>query len=226
MNVQRGKGIGRISLFLEKLQLKDNNNWDQRIQELESEIKMLEAQINKSAKDDLMIAKIGIINTFMNRDWKKSLDLEDEDAIVTFDPKRMQLYTISKDEKYVPLYQLGSGANWVGYHLLLHFALHMFFVKDNRPVPRFLFLDQPSQTYFVSDYSELAKSKDMEAVKRMFRFIIDRTNEMGGAFQVILTEHANINDADFQAHVVEEWYKGNKLIPEDWYTEQSLVLMP
>jgi len=97
----------------------------------------------------------------------------------------------------------------------------MFFVKDNRPVPRFLSLDQPSQTCFVSDYSELAKSKDMEAVKRMFRFIIDRTNEMGGAFQVILTEHANINDADFQAHVVEEWYKGNKLIPEDWYTEQS-----
>jgi hypothetical protein len=224
LNVQRGKVIGRISLFLEKLQLKDNDNWDQRIQELESEIKMLEAQINKSTKDDLMIAKIGIINTYMNRDWKKSLDLEDEDAIITFDPKRMQLYTISKDEKYVPLYQLGSGANWVGYHLLLHFALHMFFVKDNRPIPRFLFLDQPSQTYFVSDYSELAKSKDMEAVKRMFRFIIDRTNEMGGAFQVILTEHANINDADFQTHVVEEWYKGNKLIPEDWYTEQSNTL--
>ena len=217
LNLQRGKVIGRISLFLEKLQVKDNDNLDGRINELESKIKMLKAQISKSTKEDLMISKVGIVNGFMNRDWKRTLDLEDEDAIVTFDPKRMQVYTISEDEKYVPLDQLGSGANWVGYHLLLHFALHMFFVKNNRPIPRFLFLDQPSQIYFPADTTDLSKCKDIEAVKRMFKFIIDRTNEMGGNFQVIMTEHANIQDADFQQNVIQEWYNGNKLIPEEWY---------
>ena len=143
--------------------------------------------------------------------------MEDEDAIVTFEPKKMQLFTISEDEKYVPLYKLGSGANWVGYHLLLHFALHMYFVKNNRPIPRFLFLDQPSQIYFSSDSSDLSKCKDIEAVKRMFKFIIDRTNELGGCFQVIMTEHANIKEPYIQQNVIEEWYESNKLIPEEWY---------
>lgn len=221
LNIQRGKVIGRISLFLEKLQVNNNDNLDETIKALEKNIDTLQGKISKSTKEDLMISKVGIINAYMNRDWKRSLDLEDEDAIVTFDAKRMQLYTISKDEKYVPLDQLGSGANWVGYHLLLHFALHMFFVKNNRPIPRFLFLDQPSQIYFPSDSSELAKCKDIEAVKRMFKFIIDRTNEMGGEFQVIMTEHANIQDEDFQHNVTQKWYEGDKLIPEEWYMEQS-----
>lgn len=220
LNVQRGKVIGRISLFLEKLLVNENDNLENDINDLVSKIENLEAQISKSTKEDLMISKVGIINTYMNRDWKRSLDLEDEDAIVTFNPKRMQLYTISEDEKYVPLDQLGSGANWVGYHLLLHFALHMFFVKNDRPIPRFLFLDQPSQIYFPADTSDLSKCKDIEAVRRMFKFIIDRTDEMMGNFQVIVTEHANIQEDDFQQNVVERWYDGKKLIPEDWYNEK------
>ena len=217
LNVQRGKVIGRISLFLEKLQVKDRDNIDYRINELESKIEEQYALISKSTKEDLLVSKTGIINAYLNRDWKKTLDLEDEDAIVTFEPKKMQLFTISEDEKYVPLYKLGSGANWVGYHLLLHFALHMYFVKNNRPIPRFLFLDQPSQIYFSSDSSDLSKCKDIEAGKRMFKFIIDRTNELGGCFQVIMTEHANIKEPYIQQNVIEEWYESNKLIPEEWY---------
>lgn len=219
LNVQRGKVVGRISLYLEKLQVKDNSDLESRIIALESEIKELEAQISKSTKEDLLTSKTGIINGYMNRDWKRSLDLEDEEAIVTFDPKKMQVFTISDDENYVPLNKLGSGANWVGYHLLLHFALHMYFVKNKRPIPRFLFLDQPSQTYFSSDNSN--QSKDSEAVKRMFKFVIDRTNEMGGDFQVVLTEHADINEAEIQECVIERWFGENKLIPEDWYVSKE-----
>ena len=99
---------------------------------------------------------------------------------------------------------------------MIHFALHKFLVKNDRPVPHFLILDQPSQIYFPSDCGEC---KDIEAVKRMFRFIIDRTNEMNGAFQVILTEHANFQEQEFSQYVVESWYNGEKLIPEDWYMD-------
>ena len=212
LNVQRGKVIGRISLFLEKLQVKDNDQSERRIKELESQIGSLQTQISRSTKEELMASKTAVINSYMNLDWKRSLDLEDEDAIVTFDPKRMQIYAISRDERYVPLDQMGSGANWVGYHLLLHFALHKFFAKNNRPIPRFLMLDQPSQIYFPSDGGEC---KDVEAVKKMFKFIIEKANETG--IQVILTEHANIQEAEFQENVIETWYNGKKLIPEDWY---------
>jgi hypothetical protein len=214
LNVQRGKVIGRISLFLERLQLNDKNQLDSKIKELEEQIESLQAQISKSTKEELMAAKTLIINSYMNIDWKRSLDLEDEDAIISFDPKRLQIYSISNAERYVPLNQMGSGANWVGYHLLIHFALHKFFVKNNRPVPRFLMLDQPSQIYFPS---EGGACKDIEAAKRMFNFIIEKANEIG--IQVILTEHADLQEAEFQNNVIQRWNNGDKLIPEEWYNQ-------
>ena len=214
LNVQCGKVIGRISLFLERLQLNDKNQLDSKIKELEEQIESLQAQISKSTKEELMAAKTLIINSYMNIDWKRSLDLEDEDAIISFDPKRLQIYSISNTERYVPLNQMGSGANWVGYHLLIHFALHKFFVKNDRPIPRFLMLDQPSQIYFPS---EGGACKDIEAAKRMFNFIIEKANEIG--FQIILTEHADIQEAEFQNNVIQRWNNGYKLIPEDWYNQ-------
>lgn len=219
LNVQRGKVIGRISLFLEKLQVSVDDHLDDNIEQLEKEINRLSTKISKSTKEELMAAKTAVINSYMNQDWKRSLDLEDEDAIIHFDPKRMQIYSVSKNaEKYVPLNEMGSGANWVGMHLLIHFALHKFFSINDRPIPRFLMIDQPSQVYFPSDGGEC---KDIEAVKRMFKFIHDRTNEMNGDFQVILTEHANIQDDVFQQDIVERWYNGEKLIPEEWYATEN-----
>lgn len=219
LNVRRGKVIGRISLFLEKLQVSEQDNLDEEIERLEKEINKLKAKISKSTKEELLAAKTAVINAYMNQDWKRKLDLEDEDAIINFDSKRMQIYSISReDEKYVPLEQMGSGANWVGFHLLIHFALHKFFVKNDRPIPHFLMLDQPSQVYFPSDGGEC---KDVEAVKRMLRFIIERTNEMNGAFQVILTEHANFQEQEFSQYIVQSWYNGEKLIPEDWYVGEE-----
>jgi len=46
---------------------------------------------------------------------------------------------------------MGSAANWIGYHLIAHLGLHKHFVERDRPVPRFLILDQPTQAYFPPD---------------------------------------------------------------------------
>lgn len=40
-------------------------------------------------------------------------------------------------------------------------------------------------------------------------------------FQVVLTEHADINEAEIQECVIERWFGENKLIPEDWYVSKE-----
>ena len=117
--------------------------------------------------------------------------------------------------------RMGSGENWVGYHLIGHLALHEWFTTRSRPVPRFLFLDQPSQVYFppekdVDGSISMFDEDDRNAVLRMFRFVFDVVEAIAPGFQVIITEHADIKEDWFQSAIVERWRGGLKLIPDDW----------
>ena len=155
--------------------------------------------------------------------WSKNLDLEHQDAPIRFDIKKLTIFA-DTPTKSIPLNQMGSGANWVAYHLLIHFALHKHFVKANRPVPRFLILDQPSQAYYPPDRdTELkgkpATSSDETAVKQMYDFILSATKELAPHFQVIITDHAKLNYKEFTACITEEWRNGKKLIPDNWINE-------
>ena len=115
---------------------------------------------------------------------------------------------------------MGSGSNWVGVHLIAYFALQRFFVNANRPVPRFLFLDQPSQVYFPSELDE--KQIDWNEVNKMYQFIIDRTNELNGKLQVIVVDHADLKEDSFRQFICENWWPIDKnLVPIDWYENTS-----
>jgi hypothetical protein len=124
---------------------------------------------------------------------------------------------------------LGSGANWVGCHLIAHLALHSWFVQKSRPVPNFLFLDQPSQVYYPRDMeigeveSSLSNLGDTDrtAVINMFEFIRDVVSELYPNFQVIITEHADIAEDWYQEAVVERWRNGNALVPTEWIPSEA-----
>ena len=123
-----------------------------------------------------------------------------------------------------PLSRIGSGENWLGYHLATHFALHRHFRHDRRPVPAFLFLDQPTQVYFPADQDpdtrdvDNLRDEDRQKVARMFRLMFRVVEELAPDFQLIVTDHADLrDDATFQSAVVEKWFEpGKALIPEDW----------
>jgi hypothetical protein len=119
---------------------------------------------------------------------------------------------------------MGSGANWLACHLLIHFAIHKHFVQANRPVPRFLILDQPSQIYFppekdVNESGEITITSDEAEVKKIYEFIFMVANELTPNFQVIITDHAKLKFEDFTNSITEEWRNGLKLIPMNWITE-------
>ena len=104
----------------------------------------------------------------------------------------------------------------MGVHLISYFALQHFFINANRPVPRFLFLDQPSQVYFPSEMDE--KQIDWNEVDKMYQFIINRTNEAKGKLQVIVVDHEDLKDDFFRKFVCEDWWSSDdNLVPRDWY---------
>ena len=50
----------------------------------------------------------------------------------------------------------------------------------------------------------------------MFTVIFEVVKALAPEFQVIITEHADLVDADYQDAVVERGRGGLKLVPDDW----------
>lgn len=222
LNLRRGKTIGKISLFLESFKaVEEDKTLKKKIELLLVEIATLEKVVGSEEKEERLNSILNQINIQMTN-WSQNLDLEHQSAPIRFDIKKLTIFA-DTPTKSIPLNQMGSGANWVAYHLLIHFALHKHFVKANRPVPRFLILDQPSQAYYPPDKDtelkgKLATSSDETAVKQMYDFILSATKELAPHFQVIITDHAKLNNTEFTECITEEWRNGKKLIPESWIT--------
>ena len=153
-------------------------------------------------------------------EWARRLQLEHSTHPLRFNLKKLTIVADTPDGP-IPMDRMGSGENWVGYHLIGHLALHGWFTEHNRPVPRFLFLDQPSQVYFppekdVDGSLDPLQSEDRVALRRMFELVFEKVASLAPRFQVIITEHADLNEPWYQGAVVEKWRGGEKLVPEDW----------
>ena len=82
-------------------------------------------------------------------------------------------------------------------------------------------LDQPSQVYFpperdIEGSIDQLSDDDRLAVARMFKLVFDVVKGVTPDLQVVITEHADLNDDWYRAAVVERWRGGQKLVPEDW----------
>ena len=221
LNLRRGKVIGKITLFLESFKIiEEDKSLKDKIASLQADVAHLETLISSEEKENRLSSVLNQINNQMTT-WAKNLDLEHQDSPIRFDIKKLTIFA-DTPTKSISLVNMGSGANWVAYHLLIHFSLHKHFIKANRPLPRFLILDQPSQIYFPPEKDgnqtgDIIVSSDEQAVKQMYEFILAVTKELSPNFQVIITDHAKLKFPDFTASITEEWRNGNKLIPESWY---------
>lgn len=218
INARRGKVIGRISLWVESVESDTTSKkQEQIVKEIEERIKEIDGILDRDSVEERKQSALSRIQGDMTK-WAKELRLEHCDSPYRLDLNKVTV-VVDKPERPVPLKQLGSGSNWVGVHLITFFALQRFFIGANRPAPRFLFLDQPSQVYFPSELDE--KHIDWDEVSKMYQFIIDRTNELSEKLQVIIVDHANLKEGSFRKFVCENWWPiNNNLIPKDWYETQ------
>lgn len=148
--------------------------------------------------------------------WARDEKLEYAEGFLTFDIRGPRL--VSETEAgQIPFSRFGSGRNWVWYHLLGHMALHDWFIRNNRPVPRFLVLDQPSQVYFPSQDGK-TEERDWGEVRRIYKWLAEQVAGFDGAFQVIVSDHARFpDDPTFSEHLEHDWWDGDDaLVPFEW----------
>ena len=221
-NARRAHILGRISLYLESVpQVEDGSDLQRQIADLQAQVTGLEEELSDDTVQERVQSALSNISRNINL-WASDLHLEHAEFPLRLDLRRLTVVADGTDGP-IPMERMGSGENWVGYHLIAHFALHHWFVKRNRPVPRFIFIDQPSQVYFPEDESWQRQEngtggvgEDRQKVRSMYKLAYDVVRLLGEHFQVIVTDHANISEPWFQDCVVERWREGRKLIPIEW----------
>jgi Protein of unknown function (DUF3732) len=124
---------------------------------------------------------------------------------------------------------IGSGGNWVGYHLVTLLALQRHFIGHQRPVPRMLLLDQPTQAFFPRNKREATDrqlsdlpDEDRQRVDQIFELLRATVRELEGTLQIIVMDHVEFDDAWFEHAVGDNrWRGGRGLVPDDWYADSS-----
>jgi hypothetical protein len=192
---------------------------------LTATVKTLEKELEEASKglDPMSVRerlddRLDAVADNMTR-WARELDLEWADrGLVRIDRQELTV-AVKRPTGRLLLRQIGSGGNHVGYHIVSHLALHAYFVELDRPVPRFLILDQPSLPYFANakDKDAAVDDVDWQEVKHLFELAERVVNELDGRLQVLITDHATYEGEPwYDDALVADWHHGERLVPDDW----------
>lgn len=221
---------GRVSAFLEDYKPPASpGDLQRKIKSVQDELERLEAELVDAPTDRLESA-LAIVTAQISH-YAKRWDLEHANDNVIVDLRKLTLKFQTKDGVLL-FNSVGSAQNHVGYHIGLHLGMHDVFTRFVRPVPRFLFLDQPSTPFFsedkvsqesTTDLADLVEEdEDRLFLTRLFQDLIAYADEQQN-FQIIITEHANFAEDWFQACVRDRWRRGKGLIPQEWIVKDNLV---
>lgn len=222
--ILQARAIGKISQYIETASTGDTgSNLRKQIEVARSLVALLEAELDPEAIREKLSAFTNIIGRYMN-EYSEKLDLEHRGSQLRLDIRNLTVVADTLDGP-VSLFRMGSAENWVGYHVLAHLALHKWFRQKNRPVPGFIMFDQPSQAHYPPDRDaegslDVLKDEDQTAVFQLFKLISDAAAELAPHLQIIIMDHADLQQDWFQNAVVERWRQGKKLVPLSW-TDQG-----
>ena len=221
----QARTLGKIAQYLETVS--DSEQYSglrTRLENQQLTVSFLEKKLDPTAVREKLAAFLNIIGRYMT-EYSELLDLEHQGSNLRLDIRKLTVVADTLDGP-VPLFRMGSGENWVGYHILAHLALHRWFRQKKRPVPGFLILDQPSQAHYPPEKDndgsiDALKNEDQNAVNRLFSLINHAAKTLAPDLQIIVMDHADLKDDWFQAAVSDRWRNGVKLIPTSWITPQK-----
>ena len=229
-NAYISRTLGRISLFLESAhETKPDSKLLSEIENLIHEINLLQDELDTESVKDRLNSALNVVGSYMGQ-YAKTLKLEYAESPYRLDISKLTVYADSP-QGGIPMHRQGSGENWLGCHVITFLALHKYFAEHKSPVPSIFVLDQPSQVHFpdlvayralegkVGEYTDI----DMQEVENLFLLFYKYCETAKGGFQIIATEHANLDTEWFQASIIEEPWRGNNaLIPYEWLPNLTL----
>ena len=221
----------RIERFLgrleQALQLYDRADQSSALRDeiagLRAEIQQLQTVVSDAEIRRKLGNALGRIESSASR-LVPQLDAEWPDAPVRLiiDDLTVKVIRGSRDDY---LWEIGSGANWLAYHVALTLALQKFFLGEpHHPVPGLLIYDQPSQVYFPKrtaheDESDIVawRDQDVLAVRQVFALFGEVVRAATGRLQIIVLDHADdeVWGSLAAVELTEEW-RGRALVPAEW----------
>lgn len=222
--ILQARTTGKIQQYIEVARdADDDSTLKSAIAAAQQRVAILEAELDMDDVREKLNTFLNIIGGYMTH-YSTELDLEHKGSQLRLDIRNLTVVADTLDGP-VPLYRMGSGENWVGYHVLAHLGVHKWFRQKNRPVPGFIILDQPSQAHYPPEKDaegsiSVLKNEDQAAVFKLFKLIADVAKELQPNLQIIVMDHADLQNDWFQGAVVERWRSGKKLIPQEWIVSE------
>jgi hypothetical protein len=223
--------VGRVEQALENVSASRNvDELRAAVQTMAQRIADLKYDLDPRAQRDRLNAAIDTVSARVAH-YAGLLHLEHATENVRLNIRELTLQFSPLSGRTDFLWEVGSGQNWVGYHVAGLLALHEHFISlGHNPVPRFLVIDQPSQVYFPEAWPSMEQlpgrqgksddSPDIAGVRRIFSALSEFLDVVTKHFQVIVTEHAGSITWDGVAnvHLVGNWRQGHEecLIPAAW----------
>jgi hypothetical protein len=197
------------------------------VESLRYRVRALERVISEAEIGLRTKRALSAVNLFAGR-FMPSLDAETPNDPVSLSDTELTL-KVQRIGREDFLWEIGSGSNWLSYHMAITLALHQFFLSlPACPVPNFIVYDQPSQVYFPQrlvnrkDAEPIVepewRDQDEEAVRKVFVAMSEAVTATAEGFQIIVLDHAakSVWGGIPLVHEVDDWRNGLALIPSEW----------
>ncbi len=223
--------VGRVEQALENVSASRNvDDLREQVKVLVQRIGELKRELDPHKQRERLRAALDTVSAKIAH-YARLLQLEHATENVRLNIRELSLQFGRLSGRTDFLWEVGSGQNWVGYHVAGLLALHVHFMNSSsNPVPRFLVIDQPSQVYFPdawpsmeqtpNGHDKIVYSSDIAGVHRIFSALSHFMDAVTGQFQMIVTEHAGSITWEGipHIHLVGNWRKGHDefLIPASW----------
>lgn len=232
-NAERFVGNLEAALDLHR-RLGGDSGLVEEVKKLRQAVQTLEAELRVQDVESRKRRALSAVNTRAGR-LLPFLDVENADDPISLEINDLTIKVRGTDRDDY-LSEIGSGSNWLSYHLAMLLALHQFYISQpNSPVPGFLVLDQPSQVYFPKNLvrrqdededdgqEPRLRDEDVDAVHKAFEVLSKVVLAAKGKLQVIVLDHASRDIwGDIPGIVgLKEWRDGTKLVPMKWLSNNE-----